>query len=70
MKRLESIQKDTVTIYNGFPASIPYPSLIYECGLKPMKYRMIEKRLIYVNKILKMKETRLTKQIYNEQKKT
>ena len=66
MKNLESIQKEAVTICNGLPASTPYQGLIYECGLKPMKYRIIEKRLIYLNKILKMKETRLAKQVYNE----
>ena len=46
MKKLESIQKDAVTICNGLPASTPYQGLIYECGLKPMKYRIIEKSYI------------------------
>ena len=68
MKKLGSIQKDTVTICNGLPASTPYQGLIYECGLKPQRYRIMGKRLIYLNKILKMKETRLTRQAYNEQK--
>ena len=45
MKKLDDIQKDAVTISNGLPASTPYKGMIYECGLKPMKYRIIEKRL-------------------------
>ena len=56
MKKLEDIQKDAVTISNGLPASTPYKGMIYECGLKPMKYRIIEKRHFYLNRILKMRE--------------
>ena len=43
MNLLENIQKDAVTISNGLPASTPYQGLKYECGLKPMKYRIKEK---------------------------
>ena len=46
IKKLENIQKDAVTINNGLPASTPCKGMIYECGLKPMKYRIIEKTFL------------------------
>ena len=34
----------------------------------PMVYRIKLRRLLYLHKLLNMKETRLTKQVYQEQK--
>ena len=39
-----------------------------ECGLMPMEFRIKEKRLMYFHKVLNMKESRLTKIVYEEQK--
>ena len=65
---LERLQKDALTLINGLPKSTPYDGLIYECGLMPMEYRIKEKRLLYLQKILKMNENRMTKMVYDEQK--
>ena len=68
IKQLENIQKDALTIINCLPFSTPYQGILYECGLKPMKYSIQEKRLTYLHKILNMNDTKLVKQVYKEQK--
>ena len=68
VKDLEKLQKDAVTISNSLPQSMPYDGIILECGLMPMEFRIKEKRLIYFHKILNMNESRLTKKVYEEQK--
>ena len=68
IKQLENIQKDALTIINCLQISTPYQGILYECGLKPMKYRIQEKRLTYWHKMLNMNDTRLVKQVYEEQK--
>ena len=65
---LEKLQKDAVTIINSLPQSMPYDGIVFECGLLPMEFRVKEKRLIYFHKILNMSESRLTKIVYEEQK--
>ena len=47
---------------------MPYDGIVFECGLLPMEFRVKEKRLIYFHKILNMSESRLTKIVYEEQK--
>ena len=68
LKQLENIRKDALTISTCLPLSTPYQGLLYECGLKPMKYRIQEKRLTYLHTIVNMNETRFVKQAYEEQK--
>ena len=55
IKQLENIQKGALTIINCLPISTPYKGILYECGLKPMKHRIKERRLTYLHKILNMK---------------
>ena len=68
VKDLKKLQKDAVTITNSLPQSLPYDGIVFECGLMPMEFRIKEKRLIYFHKILNMNESRLTKNVYEEQK--
>ena len=68
IKSLEKLQKDAVTIINSLPQSTPYDGIVLECGLMPMEFRIKEKRLMYFHKVLNMKESRLTKIVYEEQK--
>ncbi len=37
-------------------------------GFKPIRCKIMEKRLSYLHKLLNMKEKRLVKQVYKEQK--
>ena len=67
-KGIEKLQKDAVTIINSLPQSMPYDGIVLECGLMPMEFRIKEKRLMYFHKILSMNESRLTKIVYEEQK--
>ena len=67
-KILENIQKDAITLTTSITESTPYQGLLYECGLMPMVYRIKLKRLQYLHKLINIKETRLTKQVYQEQK--
>ena len=68
LKIFENIQKDAVTLTTSIPKSTSYQGLLYECGLMPMVYRIKLRRPLYLHKLLNMKETRLTKQVYQEQK--
>ena len=68
IKSLEKLQKDAVTIINSLPQSTPYDGIVLECGLMPMEFRIKENMLMYFHKVLKMKESRLTKIVYEEQK--
>ena len=68
LKILDNIQKDAITLTTSIPNSTPYQGVLYKCGLMPMGFRIKLRRLLYLNKLLNMKETRLTKQVYQEQK--
>ncbi len=68
LKILEKIQKDAVTKTNSIPSTTPYEGITYECGLMPITYRIKMKRLVYLRKLIKMKDSRLTKKVYEEQK--
>ena len=68
LKTLEKMQKDAVTKTNSIPSTTPYQGITYECGLMPITYRIKMKRLVYLRKMIKMKDSRLTKKVYKEQK--
>ena len=68
VKDFEKLQKNAVTITNSLPQSMPYDGIVLECGLMPMEFRIKEKRLIYFHKILNMNESKLTKEVYEAQK--
>ena len=67
---VEKIQKDAVTKTNSIPSTTPYQGITYECGLTPIKSRIKMKRIVYLRKMIKMKDSRLTKKVYKEQKRS
>ena len=67
LKILENIQKDAITLITSIPKSTPYQGVLYQSGLMPMGFPIKLRRLLYLHKLLNVKETHLTKQVYQEQ---
>ena len=61
LNTLEKIQKDAVTKTNSIPRKTPYQGITYECGLMPITHRIKMKRLVYLRKMIKIKDSRPTR---------
>ena len=64
---LEKLQHYFVRVLLQVPESTPKPALLSETGLMAMKYRIMTRKLIFVNTLKNMPKETLAKQIFDEQ---
>ena len=68
VEKLENLQCDFLRILLATPASTPRAALLWDCGAVKVKYRIIEKKLIFLHYIMKQSEESLARQIIFEQR--
>ena len=68
LKKLDDLQYSFLRILLSTPSSTPRAALAWDCGAIKMKYRIMEKKLNFLNYILNQSENSLAYQILKEQK--
>ena len=68
LRKLEKVQKDDLTKLFALPRTTPMFSILFECGILPIEYKIKIRKLVYWHKLLNLDAKRLVKAIYDEQK--
>ena len=69
LDKLEDLQCNFLRILLSTPASTPRAALVWDCGTWRMKFRIMEKKLIFLHYIISQNDDSLAHQILYEQKK-
>ena len=68
VEKLEDLQCNFLRILLATPASTPRAALLWDCGAVRIKYRIMEKKLVFLHYIMKQGKSSLARQIIEEQR--
>ena len=69
LDKLEDLQYNFLRILLSTPVSTPRAALVWDCGMLRMKFRIMEKKLLFLHYIITQNDESLAHQILYEQKK-